>query len=48
MGGRRHAQGQVTPIVREKQLKNWRREKKVWLIETLKPEWQGLAAEWFH
>lgn len=29
-------------INREKQLKNWRREKKVWLIETVNPTWKDL------
>jgi putative endonuclease len=30
-------------IAREKQLKGWRREKKVRLIETRNPEWRELA-----
>jgi putative endonuclease len=30
-------------IAREKQLKAWRREKKVKLIETMNPEWRDLA-----
>ena len=29
-------------IAREKQLKGWRREKKISLIETLNPRWQDL------
>ena len=33
-------------IVREKQIKKWRREKKVWLIESMNPEWNDLAADW--
>jgi len=33
-------------IVREKQLKRWRREKKVWLIERENPTWEDLSAEW--
>jgi putative endonuclease len=28
---------------REKQLKNWRREKKVWLIERENPKWEDLS-----
>lgn len=34
-------------IDREKQLKRWRREKKVFLIERLNPDWKDLAAEWY-
>jgi len=34
-------------IAREKQLKNWRREKKMWLIKRLNPGWKDLAAEWY-
>lgn len=30
-------------ISREKQLKNWRREKKVYLIEKNNPEWEDLS-----
>ncbi len=33
-------------IGREKQLKRWRREKKVWLIERENPTWEDLAADW--
>jgi putative endonuclease len=33
-------------IAREKQLKRWRREKKVALIEKLNPRWQDLAENW--
>jgi putative endonuclease len=33
-------------IDREKQLKGWRREKKVGLIEKLNPRWQDLAEKW--
>ena len=29
-------------IAREKQLKNWSRAKKEWLIETLNPDWQPI------
>ena len=32
-------------IAREKQIKRWRREKKVNLIENLNPEWNDLARE---
>ncbi len=34
-------------IAREKQLKRWRREKKIWLIEQQNPHWYDLCAEWF-
>jgi putative endonuclease len=31
---------------RERQLKGWRREKKIALIEKLNPRWQDLAENW--
>jgi putative endonuclease len=34
-------------IAREKQIKKFRREKKVALIESKNPHWIDLAAEWF-
>lgn len=34
-------------IEREKQLKGWRRSRKIELIETANPHWQDLAAGWF-
>ena len=34
-------------ITREKQLKKWRREKKVWLIERENPDWKDLSADWY-
>ncbi len=34
----------ISAIAREKQLKRWRREKKIWLIERSNPEWHDLAA----
>ncbi len=33
-------------IGREKQLKGWRREKKIALIEKINPRWQDLAENW--
>ena len=33
-------------IAREKQVKRWRREKKITLIEKLNPRWQDLAENW--
>jgi len=34
-------------INREKQLKRWRREKKLWLINKLNPQWEDLAIDWY-
>jgi putative endonuclease len=34
-------------IAREKQLKGWRRERKMTLIESVNPEWDDLAETWF-
>jgi putative endonuclease len=34
-------------IDREKQLKRWRREKKMWLIERKNPGWKDSAADWY-
>jgi putative endonuclease len=31
---------------REKQIKRWRREKKLKLIAKLNPEWKNLALDW--
>ncbi|MBU1873216.1 GIY-YIG nuclease family protein [bacterium] len=31
---------------REKQLKKWRREKKIHLIKAVNPEWNDLASDW--
>lgn len=33
-------------IAREKELKGWRREKKVALIESENPKWRDLAHDW--
>jgi putative endonuclease len=33
-------------IEREKQLKKWRRDKKIWLIERENTEWRDLSEEW--
>ena len=32
-------------IAREKQIKSWRREKKVWLIETVNPNWDDWGSD---
>src|SRR5205814_1865062 len=34
-------------ITREKQIKGWRRSKKVELIESANPTWSDLSEEWF-
>ena len=34
-------------IAREKELKSWRREKRIALIESINPLWDDLAAGWF-
>ena len=33
-------------LAREKQMKAWRRSKKVALIETMNPRWRDLSLEW--
>jgi putative endonuclease len=39
--------GEAIPaIAREKQIKRWRREKKVFLIELENPTWEDLSAGW--
>jgi putative endonuclease len=35
-------------IMREKQIKGWRRAKKIELIEAINPRWLDLAADWFN
>ena len=37
----------LSAIAREKQIKRWRREKKVWLIDTQNPDWKDLAWDWY-
>ncbi|MDO8531491.1 MAG: GIY-YIG nuclease family protein [Dehalococcoidia bacterium] len=34
-------------ITREKQIKSWRRSKKIALVESLNPEWRDLSAGWY-
>jgi putative endonuclease len=36
----------LAAIEREKQIKRWRREKKVFLIEQQNPDWRDLSEEW--
>jgi putative endonuclease len=37
----------ASAINREKQIKRWRREKKVTLIDSLNPEWNDLSEDWY-
>jgi putative endonuclease len=40
--------GEVTTAIhREKQLKRWRREKKIALITKLNPQWKDLSRDWY-
>jgi putative endonuclease len=34
-------------LAREKQIKGWRRAKKVVLIESMNPAWKDLSADWY-
>ena len=37
----------IAAIAREKQLKGWKRIRKLRLIESMNPEWEDLAKGWF-
>ena len=37
----------TSAIAREKQLKGWRRVRKIALIESANPTWDDLASDWF-
>jgi putative endonuclease len=37
----------LSAIAREKQIKHWRREKKVKLIDSQNPNWKDLASDWY-
>ena len=37
----------LSAIRREKQIKAWRREKKIALIDTLNPAWSDLSKDWY-
>ena len=37
----------LAAITREKQLKGWRRDKKIALIEAANPEWKDLSEDWY-
>jgi putative endonuclease len=34
-------------IVREKQIKSWRRSKKIALIKSMNPKWRDLSEDWY-
>jgi len=34
-------------IAREKQIKSWRRAKKIALIQTINPTWKDISEQWF-
>src|SRR5688500_13036708 len=34
-------------LAREKQIKGWRRARKIALIDSMNPEWKDLSEEWF-
>ena len=37
----------MSAIEREKQIKGWRRSKKIELIESVNPSWRDLAMDWY-
>ena len=37
----------VSAIGREKQIKAWRREKKVQIIDSKNPEWKDISEDWY-
>ncbi len=37
----------LVAIAREKQLKSWRRNKKIALIESSNPQWKDFSLEWY-
>ena len=40
--------GPTSAICREKQIKAWRREKKVALIDSVNPGWTDLSQDWYN
>jgi len=38
----------TSAIKREKQIKGWRREKKVKLIDSINPDWEDLSRGWYN
>jgi putative endonuclease len=39
--------GSLSAIKREKQIKAWRREKKINLIDSINPQWHDLSKDWY-
>lgn len=37
----------ISAIKREKQIKKWRRQKKVSLIDSVNPQWKDLSEDWY-
>ena len=37
----------TSAMKREKQIKAWRREKKVKLIDSINPDWEDLSQDWY-
>ncbi len=37
-----------TALAREKEIKAWRRSKKIALVKSLNPKWQDLSGDWFN
>ena len=37
----------MSAIEREKQIKGWRRSKKIELVESVNPKWKDLAMDWY-
>ena len=37
----------MAAINREKEIKDWRRAKKIALVNTVNPTWEDLSAEWY-
>jgi putative endonuclease len=37
----------ISAISREKQIKKWRREKKVAIIDSMNPDWKDLSDGWY-
>ena len=38
----------TSAIKREKEIKAWRREKKVKLIDSINPDWEDLGRDWYN
>ena len=38
----------TSAIKREKEIKRWRREKKVKLIDSINPDWEDIGRDWYN